>query len=397
MKNDPPGNVVDLESERSRRARGKHAAPPEGGGRVASRREEHTRKPAEPERPSRGSSRRSGKAARVAEEAEVQTPARTRPERPPRRETPPERQPVSRRATEEDEPDEAPRKSHTLLKVGMLAMFLLLAALLGGTILLGDTFRIHNVLIEGTTYVSNEELIQLSGIREGENIFFLDTALVKQRIESNPMLLVSSVIRKYPDTVLLEIIERNPTAVVEYMGSYGVLDEQGRVLRIESSLPAGNYPLLTGLRLTQVEVGKAVGIDNKKQVSAMNTILTAFSSANALTDIAEINLVDTLSIEMVSRTGITIQLGDEEDMSSKANLVKQMLPGLQEKGYSGGKLLVDANGASYIPDGSNTPASTAPSATPPEGGQPTDEGGQPTDNGGNGGGASRSTGGEVNL
>lgn len=377
MKNDPPGNVVDLEQERSRRARGRHAAPPQEERPPSPKRERAARKPTEPEQTSRGSSRRAKAAQKQAEQAQVETLQPERAARSGRRGQPPENRDRARRGFVAEEEDTAPRSSHTLLKVGMFAMLLLIVALLGGTILLGDTFRIHNILIEGTTYVSNEELIQLSGVREGENIFFLDSSLIKQRIESNPMLMVSSVIRKYPDTVLLEIIERKPTAVVEYMGSYGVLDEQGKVLRMESTLPAGSYPLLTGLRLTNVEVGKTVEIDNKKQTEAMNQLLQAFSSVDALSEIAQINLVDTNTIEMTSRTGISIQLGDAADLSSKASLVQQMLPGLQQKGYTGGRLLVDANGASYIPDSNAVPASTNPPAasptadpsatTPPEG------------------------------
>ncbi len=101
--------------------------------------------------------------------------------------------------------------------------------------------------VKGGGRVSKEEAVELSGIREGENILMLDAAAAADNIRKNPWVREVAVKRTGLDGIAIEITERTPLALIKLDGLY-VMDAEGTVFKrasVEDGL-YGTLPVITG-------------------------------------------------------------------------------------------------------------------------------------------------------
>lgn len=91
--------------------------------------------------------------------------------------------------------------------------------------------RTLEISVKGVHIYSTDEIIEASGVSIGENLLFINTQTVSQRIRNAmPFVNVAQVTRILPATVLIEITESTAIAAVRYAGVEYVIDSSGRVL-----------------------------------------------------------------------------------------------------------------------------------------------------------------------
>lgn len=96
-------------------------------------------------------------------------------------------------------------------------------------------FSIHGVEVHGLVTLKQEDILRLSGIQTGGNIFRLDLAEVSKQILENPWVEQVSVRRELPEGLVVEVKERDPFAKVVAGDKLYLIDEQGHVMaRVES-------------------------------------------------------------------------------------------------------------------------------------------------------------------
>lgn len=92
-------------------------------------------------------------------------------------------------------------------------------------------FRVSHVKVRGATRYTEQELVETSGVREGDNMVFLDKKGIAFRLQAQyPYLDMIKVHRRLPSTVQIEVAERTAVISVESNGGYLLVDEKGKVL-----------------------------------------------------------------------------------------------------------------------------------------------------------------------
>ena len=256
--------------------------------------------------------------------------------------------------------------------IGMVLLVVLLTAAGIYLTLSGTLFSIQEVEFAGVVTLDQEELLELTGIRMGDNLLALDTAQVAERLSANPLLDVVQVSRRYPQTVYIEIQERQPWAVILSMGNYVVLNEDMLVIDVSMEPPGGQYPIIDGVLPTSYETGIPLELDDAAQQSALTTLLSALYSQGAAAYIDTIDLSNSQNITMRAEDGITIVVGNTDMAENKAMWIAEMLPRLEQQGYTSGTLRVGTGkDFSFIPD--STPTTPAPNSatTVPDAATPT--------------------------
>jgi len=91
-------------------------------------------------------------------------------------------------------------------------------------------FRIREVVIEGNSLVSDDEI--LNSIPTGENIFRFNISATKSAIMSHsPAIADLAIYRGIPNTLKITVLERKPTIVWLTQGRYFLIDDAGIVDR----------------------------------------------------------------------------------------------------------------------------------------------------------------------
>lgn len=100
--------------------------------------------------------------------------------------------------------------------------------------LLSPIFSIENIAIKNNEKLSQEEIISLSQIEKGTNLFKIRNAEIKNNIKENAYVDEVKVNRILPNTIEITVTERQVAYLLEYGSSYAYIDEQGYILEISS-------------------------------------------------------------------------------------------------------------------------------------------------------------------
>ncbi len=134
------------------------------------------------------------------------------------------------------------------ITVGLVSVALLTCGgvLTARMLLASNYFAVARVRVENKQRLSEEEILALSDIRRGDNIFDLDLDMIGRKIAENPWVASACVERVFPDEVVIRISERRPEAIVSLDYLYYV-DAAGEIFKRLDSGDRLDYPLISGI------------------------------------------------------------------------------------------------------------------------------------------------------
>jgi cell division septal protein FtsQ len=149
----------------------------------------------------------------------------------------------------------------------MLAMVLVLLSGCGGywygrqapsldlralTVWADQFFPIKSVEINDLHKVSRGEVLAALNLDGGGGLLSADTTKLKHSLESHPWIRRAEVQRVFPDTLAVEVKEREPAAVLRVGTREVLLGEDGAVIAEAGEGTFEGFPILTGIDYAQV-------------------------------------------------------------------------------------------------------------------------------------------------
>jgi cell division protein FtsQ len=154
------------------------------------------------------------------------------------------------RRKREKKPRDWKKIFHLGLQISFFAgSFALLAAggVLGFRLISGSGyFRIDSIRVENQSRVSEGEVLALSDIHPGMNIFDLDLDMIGKKIEENPWIATARVERVFPREVVIRVSERVPRAIVN-LGYLYYVDASGEIFKLLDPGDSLDFPAITGI------------------------------------------------------------------------------------------------------------------------------------------------------
>ena len=118
------------------------------------------------------------------------------------------------------------------------------AAFTNGTAAAG--FRLADVRLDGASPQSSADILRAADLQKGAPLFALDLDHVRGRIEQVGWVKSARVMRLYPDSVLIDVVERRLLAVWNDNGRVGVIDSTGVVAPEADPAGFARLPLVVG-------------------------------------------------------------------------------------------------------------------------------------------------------
>ncbi len=123
-----------------------------------------------------------------------------------------------------------------------------------------EQFRVGTIRIEGLRVLDEDDVVRQSGLLEGGNVLYLDVEGVCRSVEELPYVRACTLRQVFPDTVILEIIERVGILTLQLNSRSYLIDEDGVVLREFASEESPLTPFITNVgELDFVEIGDELG------------------------------------------------------------------------------------------------------------------------------------------
>lgn len=222
-----------------------------------------------------------------------------------------------------------------------LAVGVLLVLVATLAVFASSWFAVDRIEVQGAVYTDPVQLEAVIDTIRGEPVLLVDTAAAERELEAIAWVEVAVVRRRFPDTVLIDIRERQPLATFQGSdGQYRVIDRDGRALDVLVGQPI-DYLLLTG-PAPDTEVGGLAGppfAAAAQMVSALPAeirAITLTASVDATTgDLGLVLVVDNPGDNPDATPGATpndtieVRLGGYDQLDNKlARLLKLVRDGL---------------------------------------------------------------------
>jgi cell division protein FtsQ len=216
--------------------------------------------------------------------------------------------------------------------IGKLALVVLLlggAGLAARQIFHSGYFGVAKVRVENLGRVSEEEVVALSDIRPGMNIFDLELEMIGRKIEENPWIATARVERVLPREVVISVRERVPKALIN-LGYLYYLDAGGVIFKVLGPEDSIDYPVVTGIdRRTLLENPG----DCRKQLEEAVLLLDELAGRRifSLDDVSELNIDPTDGLTLYTFSGgIPVRMG-YSNFSSKLDRLERIYPELEPR------------------------------------------------------------------
>ncbi len=183
-------------------------------------------------------------------------------------------------------------------------------------------FQIQTITVTGNDALSSEKVISLSGLTEGDNLFWCDAGEAKKQLRHNPFVEQVSIKRTLPDEIIIQVKERKSVGYIITTDGYVQVDAEGRLLAIQQSLGDYRLPVISGVGLNELpELGGI--IQNKKLKQALEILQSC--DAALLDNIAELNVGQEYYILMYTNQQLEVRLGGLENMEQRLKDLNKIL------------------------------------------------------------------------
>ncbi len=213
-----------------------------------------------------------------------------------------------------------------------IQIFMIFAVLLGiaAVIFFAPFFNISNVYItrsdiDSEYKVSDEEVIEASGIVMGKNIFATDISKVKDAILSIPYVSDAAVRRVFPNKIKITLTEAVYAASVQCENAYALIDTDGKILELVESVEDSGVPMLLGFDIVDAEAGETIPSDGNPIFAAALKVLKALSDNGLLSSARSIDTSDLNSIEILIGDRARILVSEDSDLDYKMRFIKKVM------------------------------------------------------------------------
>jgi len=159
---------------------------------------------------------------------------------------------------EEREKRRQEKKIKFIIKLSIFLVVVFLIVFL----LKGSPFNVKNYEITGNVYYTEDEIMNMADCKTGGNIFIgTDYKEMKTRLSRDPYFEEIKISPKFPNTVMIKLVERAQVAGIVYGENFIVVDSDGIVLRKTSKEP--KLTIIHGLTLTEITLGKIIGVEDE--------------------------------------------------------------------------------------------------------------------------------------
>jgi len=196
-------------------------------------------------------------------------------------------------------------------------------------------FNISNISVVNNKLVTKEEIIKLCAIKAGNNIFYINTSRSSEKILKNPYILSAKVERKFPNNIIIDVVEREAMYYNIKDNKYLVIDKNGIVLEEREEINNMRLIKLEGFDYNKAEIGMKLTSDDDRRIEAVSELAKIVKANKFFLKVTNIDVTNPYALN-VYYGNICIKLGSCDNIDKKLNAAANILERdelKQGKGY----------------------------------------------------------------
>ncbi|NLO16444.1 MAG: FtsQ-type POTRA domain-containing protein [Clostridiales bacterium] len=212
---------------------------------------------------------------------------------------------------------------------------------------------IRNLTVNGIRNVPWQTVALSAGLNASSHFLNLNESTIRDGINRNRYLVYLSMEKAFPNSLVLNVKERVPTAYINYIGIGYLMADDGVILeKVNDTLSLPALPAVSGIHIQDIQVGSMPLSRRAEQMPVLVELLDELTVQGAISNVSHINLTEPDRIYMTTREGYTVYIGDGRYLRAKIGTVRSVLVELKKQQYGGGVIEATVPGvANYRPEG----------------------------------------------
>lgn len=211
------------------------------------------------------------------------------------------------------------KKRNTLF--APLSFLLVCVALVFG---MGVFFRVQIIEVKGAEQYTQEEVIEASGISEGDNLFFINESSVSSRIMARlPMVERASADPSLPNKIVINIEEGTSLAYVDWEGLPWRMT--GNCKLLGSCTPEETVGLIQVLNVAPVEpnAGEIMQVAEGEQLKLayLQELLTAMENLDMAGSVSQLDMENVANPTFRYLDRFTVRMGSNDNTDYKLRML----------------------------------------------------------------------------
>lgn len=203
-------------------------------------------------------------------------------------------------------------------------------------------FNICQIEIIGNEQITQEQILELSEIQLGDNVFLCQKTKTKNNLITNPYVQNIKITRKLPDKIQIEIIEKQKAYQIQLDTGYAYIDNQGYILEIAEIKI--DKPMLQGYTTAKDDIfpGNRLIEEDLERLGDVLKIVKSSSEIQIQDNITTINIENKnnyiLTLQELKKV---IYVGNQSNLANKMLYIKAIIErenGKEGKIFVNGKL-----------------------------------------------------------
>lgn len=236
------------------------------------------------------------------------------------------------------------RRLERLRRAGIIFAIVVVSAVL---FLLFNTsfFKLDVIGVIGCDNTSEQDIVNASGFKYGENVLKADVQTAEQNILKLPYVKDVEISRESKNKISIKIVEREEEFSYYSGGIIYVCDEEGRVLKVVEATNV--LPLVKGNEVTELNPGE--NIFSNEDLAPLKSIIDTAREIDELKKYKEIRFQKNNEFGMLREGGVKIDFGRAENIKYKFNFIVNALQNLEENGQTAELIKLNMEPAVIVP------------------------------------------------
>lgn len=235
----------------------------------------------------------------------------------------------------------------------MLGYYFLVAVLASGIAAALSVTLLFNVReveingIDGSSY-SEEELVDSSGIKRGDNLVRMNTEKTEKKMLESLLLIDDVSIKKsFPHKVTMDIVPSVEKAYVECSGGYVLISENWRIIGQKESPENENLILVKGFECASTEEKTILSSNDRDKDEILRNILDEIDRQK-IENMVSVDISDKYDIELNYDNRIKIKIEKPDDVEYKLKYAYKIITDELRENKNGYLIYRNSLGYSYV-------------------------------------------------
>lgn len=188
------------------------------------------------------------------------------------------------------------------------------------------TFDVSQIEVEGAEILTNEQIIEASGITEGENIFLIDSNTARYNI--NKVISAKEIIiqKVLPNKIVITLVENQPLGVISYDDKNYYFDSNGHLMEVTDELGKDDTPIVTGFYSYDFpQIGDLIVVDPQYKFDQIIRMLTLFEQNNLLSQLSQVSVTNENTYRIITKNGVVFTVKDFSNLKEYYDYVTSVI------------------------------------------------------------------------